>query len=215
MGRAESEKPQSLFLHPLQQPPTPPVLGPDEAVTMIMRWNHYYSSVPWSAWSTGRAKDPRIPQLCSGRKLHSLSQCLSASLWEFCTNHRTQKGESFIQNPAAAAALHLSLFEELTETSQQVLSSRWTSDCQGSCSTVLLQPPSENIQNPHTLPLFYLLSVMTFFFFFLNTDLSTNRKFKTLPLHLQARFWVTEVYSVNVFKILSAAMKAGTIFFIF
>ncbi|KAK4826407.1 hypothetical protein QYF61_008694 [Mycteria americana] len=70
MGRAEREKPQSLFRHPLQQP----VLGPDEA--------------------------------------------------EFCTNHRTQEGESFIQNPAAATALHLALFEELMETSQQVVSSR-------------------------------------------------------------------------------------------
>lgn len=58
---------------------------------------------------------------------------------------------------------------------------------QGSCSIVLLQSPSENIKKPHTPSHFYLPSVMIFFFF-LNGYVNTNRKCKTLSLHLQSRF---------------------------
>lgn len=134
-GKGREGETAEPYPSPPPGPPPPPIPCP------VARWSsdhdhdmkaglwYYYSSVPRSAWSTGRAKDPWIPQLCSGRKPHSLSQRSSASLQEFCTNHRTQKGESFIQNPAAAAALHLALFEELMETSQQVLSSRWVRDC--------------------------------------------------------------------------------------
>lgn len=174
---------------------------------------HYYSSVPWSAWSTGRAKDPWIPQLCSGRKSCSLSQHFSASLQESCTNHRTQKGESFIQNPAVAAALHLALFEELMETSQQVVSSRWARDYQSGqlLHSTVTGSLWKHLKNPHSS----FISLVSWLFCFLNRDVSTNRKFKTPPLHLQSSFWVSEVHSVNAFKISSAAMKAEIIFFPF
>lgn len=76
----------------------------------------------------GTAKDPWIPQLCSGRKPHSLPQCFS-TLQEFCTNHRNQRGESFIQTPPSTAAFYLAVFEECMEAHGRS-SSRWARDCQ-------------------------------------------------------------------------------------
>lgn len=57
---------------------------------------------------------------------------------------------------------------------------------QSSCFIICLLSHSENIQKPHTPPLFYLLSPIDFFS--LNRYGSAKKKIKTLILHLQSRF---------------------------
>lgn len=127
MGRAGRGEPQSLSLHSLEQPHTQTLVS-GKPVTVTMRCNVDCSTIAPVTKKQEQQKTPDFPS-CALAENHSLPQCFS-TLQEFCTNHRNQRGESFIQTPPATAVFYLAFFEECMESSQQVLPSRRARDCQ-------------------------------------------------------------------------------------
>lgn len=208
MGRAGRGEPQSLSLHSLEQPHTQTLVS-GKPVTVTMRCNVDCSTIAPVTKNQEQQKTPEFPS-CALAENHTVFP----SAFQLCRSSAQTtgiKGERVSSRPLLLllCSTWLSLRSAWKAHSRSSPPGRQETVSQDSCFVVCLLSPSENIQKLHTPPLFYLLSAMIFSF---NRYGSANKKFKTLTLHLQSRFWVFEVLAVNVVKILLAAMNAGNLF---
>lgn len=207
VGRAGRGEPQSLFLHSPEQSHThTPCSGvgddSDHEVECRLR------TITPGTKNQEQQKTPEFPR-CALAKNHTLFP----NAFQLCRSSAQTtgiKGERVSSRPLLLllSSTWLSLRSAWKAHSRCSPPGGQVAVSQGSCFIIHLLSPSQNIQNPHTPLLFYLLSPWGF----LNRYGSANKKFKTFTLHLHSRFWVFEVPAVNVFKILLAAMNAGNIF---
>jgi len=162
--------------------PTPPntVLGPDEAVTVIVRWKLNYATItPVSHGAPEAQEEQKTPEfsscaLAENRTVFSSTFQLLCRSSAQTTGLKRERVSSKILLLLPLRSTWLSLRSSWKPHSRSFPPGGQETISQGSYSIVQLQTPSENIPKTHTPP----LSAYCYeFFSLLNRDLSTNRKF--------------------------------------